>query len=108
MTEDGEIISFKTQKPSVFRSGSGLVNPFLIHSPKLITPMRYQLVEETNIEHKNEYFEIRWQTGGPGRSFFFTSNEENLEEVAEEIVSRYAKGAAGWHVIPHRKKHVNE
>ncbi|MBC3783658.1 hypothetical protein [Spirosoma utsteinense] len=64
---------------------------------------QYQLVEKSDIQHHNEYYELRTtQTESP-RSLFFTTNEENLEEVAAEIVSNELSGVAHYTVIPHRK-----
>jgi hypothetical protein len=34
---------------------------------------------------------------------FFTTNEENLEDVAAEIVTDQLPGVKHWTVIPHRK-----
>ncbi len=62
---------------------------------------KYQLVEEPTVEHKNEYFEIRFDDRRP--SLFFTTNEENLETTAKTIVAAEATDAGEYHVIPHRK-----
>jgi hypothetical protein len=66
--------------------------------------MDYQLVEEEAIEHKNEYFEVRINPDDarPQR-VFFVSNEENLEDVARDILQKYAPEAEHWTLIPHRK-----
>lgn len=64
----------------------------------------YTLVKEADIEHKNEYYEVRInQSGQTHRRIFFTTNEENLEDCAAEIVAQHANDASDWHVIPHRK-----
>ena len=64
---------------------------------------QYQLVEKHDIEHHNEYYELRTtQTKNP-RSLFFTTNEENLEEVAADIAGAELSGAEHYTVIPHRK-----
>lgn len=62
---------------------------------------KYQLVEEADIEHKNEYFEVRFADRRP--SLYFTTNEENLETTADAIVGEHATDAGEYHVIPHRK-----
>ncbi len=65
---------------------------------------QYQLVEKHAIEHHNEYYEVRTtQSEKDAHSLFFTTNEENLEEVAAAIVSEHLSGAKHWTVIPHRK-----
>ncbi len=65
---------------------------------------QYQLVEKHQIEHHNEYYEVRTtQDNDQPKSLFFTTNEENLEEVAAAIVSEHLSGAKHWTVIPHRK-----
>lgn len=64
----------------------------------------YQLVEKHAIEHHNEYFELRLNpSDAHPRSMYFTSNEENLEIVAAEIVQEHAPGVTAWTIIPHRK-----
>lgn len=69
---------------------------------------QYQLVEKHDIEQHNEYFEIRTtQTDSP-RSLFFISNEENLENVAAEIIKDEMPGTVHWTIIPHRKSHENQ
>jgi hypothetical protein len=67
--------------------------------------MRYHLVQEHDIEHKNEYFEIRFQGDNARESLFFVSDEENLEDVAGQIVVQHAQSHKKWVLIPHRKKH---
>lgn len=62
---------------------------------------KYTLVEEADIEHKNEYFEVRFADRRP--SLYFTTNEENLETTADAIVGEHATDAGEYHVIPHRK-----
>jgi hypothetical protein len=64
---------------------------------------KYQLVEKHAIEHHNEYFELQVgpETAHP-HSFFFTTNEENLETVAAQIVAEQAPGQH-WVLTPHRK-----
>lgn len=69
---------------------------------------QYQLVEKHDIEHHNEYFELRTtQTDNP-RSVFFTTREENLEEVAADIVKDEMPGTEHYTIIPHRKSHQNQ
>ncbi|GAB2570642.1 hypothetical protein GCM10027190_20720 [Spirosoma areae] len=64
----------------------------------------YQLVEKHAIEHHNEYYEVRTtQTDGQPKSLFFTTNDENLEQVAASIVAEHLSDAKHWTVIPHRK-----
>lgn len=64
----------------------------------------YQLVEKHAIEHHNEYFELRLNpSAAHPHSIYFTSNEENLEIVAAEIINDMAPGTAHWTLIPHRK-----
>ncbi|GAB2548762.1 hypothetical protein [Spirosoma aerophilum] len=65
---------------------------------------QYQLVEKHAIEHHNEYYEVRTtQDNDQSKSLFFTTNEENLEEVAGAIVADHLPGVKHWTVIPHRK-----
>jgi hypothetical protein len=67
---------------------------------------QYQLVEKHAIEHHNEYYEVRTiQTNEQDHthSLFFTTNEENLEDVAADIVADHLPGVKQWTVIPHRK-----
>lgn len=65
---------------------------------------QYQLVEKHAIEHHNEYYEVRaTQANGDNKSLFFSTNEENLEEVAAAIVADHMSGSKHWTVIPHRK-----
>lgn len=65
---------------------------------------KYQLVEKHAIEHHNEYYEVRTtHEGNQTHSVFFTTNEENLEDVAADIVSSHMPGVTNWTVIPHRK-----
>jgi hypothetical protein len=65
---------------------------------------QYKIVHESDIEHKNEYYEVRIDENTPHRrSIFFTTNEENLEACAAEIVATEAQGAQHWHVVPHLK-----
>lgn len=64
----------------------------------------YQLVEKHSIEHHNEYYEVRTtQADDQTKSLFFSTNEENLEEVAAAIVADHLPGVKQWTVIPHRK-----
>lgn len=64
----------------------------------------YQLVEKHSIEHHNEYYEVRTtQADDQTKSLFFSTNEENLEEVAAAIVADHLPGVEQWTVIPHRK-----
>jgi len=68
---------------------------------------QYQLVEKHDIEHHNEYFEVRTtQTDNP-RSLFFITNEENLEDTAASIITDHLPDAKHWTVIPHRKDRDN-
>lgn len=64
----------------------------------------YQLVERHAIEHHNEYYEVRTtpESEQP-QSLFFTTNEENLEEVAADVAAEHLPGVKSWTVIPHRK-----
>lgn len=65
---------------------------------------QYQLVEKHAIEHHNEYYEVRTtDTDEKSKSLFFSTNEENLEEVAAAIVADHLPGVKQWTVIPHRK-----
>ncbi len=65
---------------------------------------QYKIVKEADIEHKNEYYEVRInENGHHKRSIFFTTNAENLEACAAEIVAAQARGAKDWHVVPHLK-----
>lgn len=64
----------------------------------------YQLVEKHSIEHHNEYYEVRTtQADEQTKSLFFSTNEENLEEVAAAIVADHLPGVKQWTIIPHRK-----
>lgn len=65
---------------------------------------QYTLVKKHTIEHHNEYYEVRTtQQEGHPQSLFFTTNEENLEEVAADVVADHLPGVTHWTVIPHRK-----
>lgn len=64
---------------------------------------KYQLVEKHNIQHHNEYYELRTTQTTNQRSLFFTTNEENLEEVAADIAKSELSGVDHYTVIPHRK-----
>ncbi|MFT4030967.1 MAG: hypothetical protein QM669_00965 [Siphonobacter sp.] len=58
--------------------------------------MEYQFVDPQEEGFHNEYFEIRLSEKGTElRSIYFTSNEDNLEEMAEEIVNKYENTAEG-------------
>ena len=64
----------------------------------------YKLVDKHNIEHHNEYYEVQTtQEGDHPQSLFFTTNAENLEEVAAEIVADNLPGVKHWTIIPHPK-----
>ncbi|GAB3980273.1 hypothetical protein GCM10028806_47460 [Spirosoma terrae] len=64
----------------------------------------YKLVEKHAIEHHNEYYEVRiTQDDEHPESLFFTTNEENLEDVAADIIAEQKPGAKHWTVIPHHK-----
>ena len=64
----------------------------------------YQLVEKHAIEHHNEYYEVRTtETNDQPKSLFFSTNEENLEEVAAAVIADHLPGVKHWTVIPHRK-----
>lgn len=63
----------------------------------------YQLVEKHDIQHHNEYYELRTTQTSHQQSLFFTTNEENLEEVAADIAAAELPGVAHYTVIPHRK-----
>lgn len=69
---------------------------------------QYQLVDKHDVEHHNEYYEVRTTQTEDPRSLFFTTNEENLEDVAAEIVKNELSGAEHWTIIPHRKSHENQ
>lgn len=65
---------------------------------------QYQLVEKHAIEHHNEYYEVRTtETDRQPKSLFFSTNEENLDDVAAAIVADHLPGVNQWTVIPHRK-----
>lgn len=65
---------------------------------------QYQLVEKHAIEHHNEYYEVRTtETNDQPKSLFFSTNEENLEEVAAAVIADHLPGVKHWTVIPHRK-----
>jgi hypothetical protein len=64
----------------------------------------YKLVDKHAVEHHNEYYEVRTnQEGDHPQSLFFTTNAENLEDVAAEIVADHLPGVKQWTVIPHAK-----
>ncbi|GAB3987828.1 hypothetical protein GCM10028807_09230 [Spirosoma daeguense] len=64
----------------------------------------YKLVDKHAIEHHNEYYEVRsTQEGDQPHSLFFTTNEENLEDVATTIVAEHLPHVKHWTVIPHQK-----
>ncbi|GAB3913723.1 hypothetical protein GCM10028803_58250 [Larkinella knui] len=66
--------------------------------------MNFQLVEKDDIWQHNEYYEVHTtQDDSHAKSLFFTTNEENLEEVAAAIASVHLPDAKHWTVIPHRK-----
>ena len=66
--------------------------------------VHYQLVEKHSIEHHNEYYEVRTtQADDQTKSLFFSTNEENLEEVAAAIIADHLPGVKQWTIIPHRK-----
>ncbi|GAB3539874.1 hypothetical protein [Spirosoma fluminis] len=65
---------------------------------------QYQLVEKHAIEHHNEYYEVRiTQEGDHPESLFFITNEENLEDVAADIIADHKPGVKHWTIVPHRK-----
>ncbi len=65
---------------------------------------QYQLVEKHTIEHHNEYYEVRsTQNDDQPKSLFFTTNDENLEDVATAVVADHMPGVKHWTVVPHRK-----
>ena len=65
---------------------------------------QYKLVEKHEIEHHNEYYEVRiTQDNDHPESLFFTTNEENLEDVAADVIYDHKPGVKHWTVIPHRK-----
>ncbi|GAB4019568.1 hypothetical protein [Spirosoma koreense] len=65
---------------------------------------QYTIVEKHAIEHHNEYYEVHvTQNNDQPQSLFFTTNEENLEDVAAAIVAEQWPGVKHWTVIPHRK-----
>ena len=64
----------------------------------------YQLVEKHAVEHHNEYFELQLNpSDAHPRSLYFTTNEENLETTASDIIADQAPGTKSWTIIPHRK-----
>ena len=65
---------------------------------------QYHLVEKHAISQHNEYYELRTthDTDQPS-SLFFTTNEENLEDVAATIVAEHMSKVKHWTIIPHRK-----
>ena len=67
----------------------------------------YTLVEKHDIEDHNEYYEVRTTHTDDPRSLFFTTNEENLETTAADVVADNMPGAKSWTVIPHRKDRDN-
>jgi hypothetical protein len=69
---------------------------------------QYQLVEKHDIEKHNEYFEVRTTHTSMPKSLFFTTNEENLEDVATAIIQDEMPGTEHWTIIPHRKSHDNQ
>lgn len=69
---------------------------------------QYQLVEKHDIEHHNEYYEVRTTHTDHPRSLFFTTNEENLEETAADLVRNELPGTEHYTIIPHRKSHENQ
>lgn len=69
---------------------------------------QYQLVEKHDVEKHSEYFEVRTTQTDKPRSLFFTTNEENLEDVAAEIIKDEMPGTEHWTIIPHRKSHDNQ
>lgn len=69
---------------------------------------QYQLVEKHDIEKHNEYFEVRTTHTNTPKSLFFTTNEENLEDVATAIIQDEMPGTENWTIIPHRKSHENQ
>ena len=64
---------------------------------------KYQLVEKHNIEHHNEYYEVRTTQTDEPKSLFFITNEENLEDTAADVIADNLPGSKHWTVIPHRK-----
>ena len=64
---------------------------------------KYQLVEKHDIQHHNEYYELRTTQTDDQKSLFFTTNEENLEAVAADIAQSELPGVEHYTVIPHRK-----
>ncbi|MBD2699958.1 hypothetical protein IC229_04885 [Spirosoma sp. BT702] len=65
---------------------------------------QYKLVDKHAIEHHNEYYEVRaTHNDDQTQSLFFTTNEENLEDVAADIAAEHLPGVKNWTVIPHRK-----
>ncbi len=64
----------------------------------------YKIVKEEEIEHKNEYFELRISEQGVSQqSIFFSTNAENLETVARAIMADKEITASHWQVVPHLK-----
>lgn len=69
---------------------------------------KYQLVEKREIQHHNEYYELRTTQTERPQSLYFTTNEENLEDVAAAIILDEMPGTEHWTIIPHRKSHENQ
>ena len=64
---------------------------------------QYQLVEKHDIQHHNEYYELRTTQTDDQKSVFFTTNEENLEDVAADIAQNELSGVTHYTIVPHRK-----
>ena len=66
--------------------------------------LHFQLVEKDDISQHNEYYEVHTTQDAPHfKSLYFTTNEENLEEVAAAIAAEHMPNAKHWTIIPHRK-----
>lgn len=74
---------------------------------KLSIMAQYTLVEKQHIEEHNEYYEVRTTHTDNPKSLFFTTNEENLETTAADVVADNMPGVNNWTIIPHRKDRDN-
>ena len=63
----------------------------------------YQIVQEEEIEHKNEYYELHLINNSQQERIFFSTNQENLEQAARQIIDDMGIEVEKWHIIPHVK-----
>jgi hypothetical protein len=67
----------------------------------------YKIVQEHEIENKNEYFELLFLPLNKNEpSIYFSTNAENLEEVGKNIVNDKGIQAKQWRIVPHSKHHI--